>query len=218
MDGAFPDGFRWGTATAAHQIEGGNWNNDWWAWEHTAGSGCVEPSGDACDSWHRWADDVALVAGLGLRQLPVLDRVEPHRAGRGRVVDGRRSTTTGSIGEALLRTGVDPVVTFHHFTTPALGRRRGRLAGPSRRPQTRSLAFCERAAAALAPVLQRACTINEPNIVATAGYLLGHVPARPADVGERRTGERACSSTRTARRSTRSAAARPGCRSGSRSS
>ena len=34
-DRAFPDGFVWGTATAAHQVEGGNWNNDWWAWEHT---------------------------------------------------------------------------------------------------------------------------------------------------------------------------------------
>ena len=43
----FPDGFVWGTATAAHQVEGGNWNNDWWAWEHTEGSPCEEPSGDA---------------------------------------------------------------------------------------------------------------------------------------------------------------------------
>ena len=45
----FPDGFRWGTATAAHQVEGGNWNNDWWAWEHAEGTPCEEPSGDACD-------------------------------------------------------------------------------------------------------------------------------------------------------------------------
>src|SRR5256885_1316150 len=43
----FPEGFLWGTATAAHQVEGGNWNNDWWAWEHQPGSGCVEPSADA---------------------------------------------------------------------------------------------------------------------------------------------------------------------------
>ena len=41
---SFPEGFRWGTATAAHQVEGGNWNNDWWEWEHTPGSGCTEPS------------------------------------------------------------------------------------------------------------------------------------------------------------------------------
>ena len=41
----FPEGFTWGTATAAHQIEGGNTNNDWWAFEHTPGSGCVESVG-----------------------------------------------------------------------------------------------------------------------------------------------------------------------------
>ena len=64
MPRPFPTDFTWGTATAAHQIEGGNWNNDSWDFEHTPGSGCVEPSGDACDSWHRWRDDVALVADI----------------------------------------------------------------------------------------------------------------------------------------------------------
>jgi beta-glucosidase len=63
---AFPEGFTWGTATAAHQIEGGNVNNDWWAFEHTEGSGCTESSGDACDSWGRWEEDADIVAGLGL--------------------------------------------------------------------------------------------------------------------------------------------------------
>ena len=76
----FPDGFLWGTATAAHQIEGGNWNNDWWAFEHQDGSGVLEPSGDACDSFHRWPEDADLVAELGLRHLPLLGGVESHRA------------------------------------------------------------------------------------------------------------------------------------------
>ena len=50
------------------------------AWEHTPGSGCKESSGDCCDSWNRWPEDVALLAGARLHRLPVLDRVEPHRA------------------------------------------------------------------------------------------------------------------------------------------
>ena len=62
----FPEGFLWGTSTAAHQIEGRNGNNDWWAWEHDPDSGCAESSGDACDSMHRWPDDIELVARMGL--------------------------------------------------------------------------------------------------------------------------------------------------------
>jgi hypothetical protein len=62
---SFPDGFLWGTATAAHQVEGGNWNNDWWAWEHAPGTPCPDPSGDACDHWHRYDDDIALLADIG---------------------------------------------------------------------------------------------------------------------------------------------------------
>ena len=62
----FPDGFTWGVATAAHQIEGGNVNNDWWAWEHNPDSGTVAPSGDACDSFHRWPEDIDVIAERGL--------------------------------------------------------------------------------------------------------------------------------------------------------
>ncbi len=79
----FPDGFIWGVATAAHQIEGGNVNNDWWAWEHNPDSGTVAPSGDACDSFHRWPEDVDLIAELGAVGLPLLARMEPDRAGGG---------------------------------------------------------------------------------------------------------------------------------------
>ena len=113
----FPDGFVWGTATAAHQIEGGNWNNDWWAWEHAPGSPCAEPSGDACDSWHRWDRDVALVADLGLgsyRFSVEWSRIEPEPGewSHAAVAHYRR------LCEALLARGIEPTVAFHHFTTP----------------------------------------------------------------------------------------------------
>ena len=85
---SFPAGFVWGTATAAHQVEGGNWNNDWWAWEHTPGSGCAEPSGDACDHWHRWPDDLRMLAGLGFgsyRFSLEWSRIEPEEGELSRV-------------------------------------------------------------------------------------------------------------------------------------
>jgi beta-glucosidase len=178
-DSRFPDGFVWGTATAAHQIEGGNWNNDWWAWEHDPASPCREPSGDACDSWNRWEEDVALIAdlGLGTYRLSVeWSRVEPE--------DGEWSSATVAHYrrqcEALLARGIEPTVTFHHFTTPrwlAVGRPGWEDPGTA----DRFAAFCGRLAAELGDVVRRICTINEPNIVATMGWLLGLFPPGRSD-------------------------------------
>jgi len=183
MSRTFPDGFRWGTATAAHQIEGGNWNNDWWAWEHTDGSGCVEPSGDACDSWHRWPEDVALCVDLGLTDYRFSlewSRIEPEEGEWSDVaVDHYRREC-----ETLLAAGLDPVVTFHHFTTPRWVAADGGWTNP--RTADRFASFCERVAGELAPVLRRACTINEPNVVSTIGHLLGAFPPGARDVELRR--------------------------------
>ena len=129
---AFPEGFTWGTATAAHQIEGGNTNNDWWAFEHTPGSGCAEPSGDACDSWDRWEEDADLVAGLGFdnhRFSVEWSRIEPAEGefSRAALAHYRRQCV------GLRDRGIDPVVTFHHFTTPLwlTDRGAGRAISPS---------------------------------------------------------------------------------------
>src|SRR5207245_8294207 len=61
----FPKGFLWGAATAAHQVEGNNVNNDNWLLEHVKPTLFAEPSGDACDHYHRYADDIQILAGLG---------------------------------------------------------------------------------------------------------------------------------------------------------
>jgi beta-glucosidase len=179
----FPDAFVWGAATAAHQIEGGNWNNDWWAWEHTPHSGCVEPSGDACDSWNRWHEDVALCQQLGLdsyRFSIEWSRIEPER--------GEFSTAAldhyRRIGEALLERGIEPIVTFHHFTSPRWLAEQGGWAEPS--AVDAFARFSERAARALAPVLRKACTINEPNIVALHGFQTGVFPPGQRDRDARR--------------------------------
>ena len=172
-DTRFPEGFGWSTATAAHQIEGGNWNSDWWWWEHAPGSGVAEPSGDACDSWHRWEEDADLVASLGLdsyRFSVEWARVEPE--------DGWFSIATldhyRRQCEGLLARGVEPVVTLHHFTTPRW------LTGRGGWEQTdaadRFAAYAERVAAHLGDLAARFCTINEPNIVASVGWGLGAFP------------------------------------------
>src|SRR5690242_9980348 len=126
---SFPDSFEWGTATAAHQIEGGNWNNDWWEWEHREGSGVVEPSGDACDSWDRWREDTAIVRELGLgtyRFSIEWSRIEPEEGEWSHAaIDHYRR-----IGEALREHGIQPVVTFHHFSSPRWFAARGGWTAP----------------------------------------------------------------------------------------
>src|SRR4051794_14076283 len=61
----FPPNFMWGTATASHQVEGGNANNDWWDWESSPGhirDGTV--SGRACDHYRLFREDFDLLADL----------------------------------------------------------------------------------------------------------------------------------------------------------
>src|SRR5262245_58303669 len=192
----FPSRFEWGAATAAHQIEGGNWNNDWWRWEHTPTSGCEEPSGDACDSWNRWRDDVALVRDIGLdsyRFSIEWSRIEPEAGEWSRAaVDHYRR-----IGEGLLECGINPVVTFHHFTSPRWFADQGGWTSDDA-PELFAQ-FCERAAAALSPILRRACTVNEPNIVASAGYMIGTIPPGEKDLSSaRRASELFCRAHRMA--------------------
>ena len=78
----FPDGFLWGAATAAHQVEGNNINSDWWVKEHAADTPIAEPSGDATDSFHRYRQDMKLLADAGLNAYRFSiewARIEPER-------------------------------------------------------------------------------------------------------------------------------------------
>jgi beta-glucosidase len=61
----FPEGFLWGAATAGHQVEGGNVNADLWPLEWVENSTFVDPSGDACDHYHRYPEDIERLAALG---------------------------------------------------------------------------------------------------------------------------------------------------------
>jgi beta-glucosidase len=173
MSHHFPDGFVWGTATAAHQIEGGNVNNDWWAFEHDPASGCVDVSGDACDSFNRYADDIALVARLGFSSYRFSlewSRIEPEEGEFSRVaLDHYRRMVATCREEGIL-----PVVTFHHFTQPRWLAAVGSWEAPE--APDRFARFCARATAHLGDLIGMAGTINEPNVVATMGWRHGIFP------------------------------------------
>ena len=172
-DADFPEGFLFGSSTAAHQVEGGNANNDWWAWEHTAGTPAVEPSGDAIDQYHRYAEDFALLAELGqnAHRCRSSGRASsPSRASSA----ARRSSTTGACSARCRSTGLEAFVTLHHFTNPRWFAERGGWA--ARDAVERFERYCEVVARELGDLMPWACTINEPQIVAREGYLKGHFP------------------------------------------
>ncbi len=181
MTYSFPDGFLWGTSTAAHQVEGGTWNNDWWAFEHTPGSGTVEPAGDACDHFWRYPTDIAMLADLGFgayRFSLEWSRIEPD--------EGEFSNAALDHYRRMCATtrdlGLVPVVTFHHFTTPRWAVADGGWTDPA--IVDRFARFCERAVAHLGDEIGIACTINEPNIVSLMGWLVGAFPPGHHELGE----------------------------------
>ena len=153
-------GFLWGVATAAHQIEGNNVNSDYWVLENVPATGFPDRSGDACDSWERWREDLALVRAMGLNAYHFSvewARVEPEPGHFSTAVLGHYRQMCIACREA----GVAPVVTFHHFTSPkwfaALGG--WEVMGNV----DHFVRYCDRTARALGDVIDWACTLNEPN-------------------------------------------------------
>ena len=171
----FPDGFLWGTATAAHQVEGGNWNNDWWAWEHAEGTRRARSRrATRATSYWRYPEDLDLVGGLGFgayRFSLEWSRIEPEY--------GEFSTATldhyRRVIAACRDRDVLPVVTFHHFTNPRWMTPRT-AGGRTRRPRTGSRRSASAAVGHFGDEIGMACTINEPNIVSLMGWLMGVFP------------------------------------------
>jgi beta-glucosidase len=176
---SFPEGFLFGASISAHQTEGGNVNSDWWWWEHAPSSPCREPSGDACDFYHRYANDIEMLAGLGLNAFRFgieWARIEP--------ADGEFSQAELDHYRRLLDAchdrGVLPLVTFHHFTNPRWLHDEGGFA--SEQFADHFERYCDRVAAALGDRMAYACTINEPQGLGSSGWVLGINP--PGRVGD----------------------------------
>jgi beta-glucosidase len=174
-DLVFPPSFLWGTATAAHQVEGGNANSDWWDWEQRPGTPCADRSGVACDHYRRYPEDVATLAGLGLnayRYSVEWARIEPEDGvfAQDELDHYRRMT------DVVREAGMTPMATLHHFTLPRWVARRGGWANPG--TPARFARYCDTVTRALGDRLDWYCTINEPGVVAFGGYLgaLGFPP------------------------------------------
>jgi len=177
----FPAGFFWGSATAAHQVEGGNTNNDWWDWEHTPGSAAVESSGDGIDQWHRYDEDFGLLASLGQnahRFSLEWSRIEP--------AEGEFSLAALDHYKRVLDSlhGLDltPFTTLYHFTLPRWFAERGGWLAPDALDLFGR--YVEKVAAVLGDRMPYVCTINEPQIVSLMAYGVGDFPPGEQDLGK----------------------------------
>lgn len=156
----FRNGFLWGASTAPHQIEGNNINSDWWAREGLMPG--MEISGDACDSYHRYAEDMELLAKAGFNSYRFgieWARVEPRpgQFSRAELAHYRRMIETS------LSLGLTPVVTLHHFSNPRWFAEEG--GWTSDRSAERFVDYVTEVTSILDGV-DWVATINEPNMMA----------------------------------------------------
>lgn len=170
----FPPGFHWCAATAAHQIEGGNINSDWWDWEQVPGHiANGDKSGAACDSWHRVSEDIALLKDLGVdtyRFSIEWAKIEP--------VEGQYDPAAiahyKSEVDQLKKAGISPIITLQHFTMPRWLRAKGgwEWAGA----EGEFMKYAALVYTKIAPGVRDWITINEPMVNVLGGYYEGIIP------------------------------------------
>ncbi len=184
----FPKDFLWGAATSSYQIEGA-WNEDgksesnWDRFSHTSGHIIDKSTGDvAVDHYHRWREDVALMAELGLKAYRfsiAWPRVLP--SGWGKVNPAGLGFYSRLVDE-LLSHGIQPLVTLYHWDHPQVLEDRGGWT-----VRTTAEAFAEYAevlARQLGDRVTMWATFNEPWVSAFLGYMQGvHAPGHH-DLGE----------------------------------
>ncbi|WP_434740813.1 GH1 family beta-glucosidase [Micromonospora sp. SH-82] len=180
---SFPEGFVWGSATAAYQIEGaatedGRGPSIWDTYSHTPGRTLNGDTGDvAADHYHRWAEDLGHIKELGLdayRFSIAWPRVQPGGSGAfnqagidfySRLVDG------------LLEAGVRPVATLYHWDLPQELEDAG--GWPVRDTALRFQEYAAGIVTALGDRVHTWTTLNEPWCSAYLGYASGvHAPGR----------------------------------------
>ena len=175
----FGKDFLWGSATAAHQIEGNCTNNNWYQFESAVdaqGKPRIlngQKAGLCCDGWNLYKDDVQLMKALSLnayRFSVEWSKIEPKQG----EFDAGALDHYEKVVDELLANGIEPVITLHHFTNPIWFEDKGAfLQDDSPEIFTR---FVERVVNKLAPKVKFWCTINEPAVYAFLGYFNAEFP------------------------------------------
>ena len=157
----FPPKFLWGAATAAHQVEGNNVNSDNWLLERAPNTMYKEPSGDACDHYHLYEQDINTLADLGFNAYRFSiewARIEPEKGffSRAELEHYRRML------EACHKRGLTPLVTYSHFTLPRWFAYQG--AWENSESSDLFARYCEKSTVHLGDLIGYTATFNEPDI------------------------------------------------------
>lgn len=180
---SFQPGFLFGTATAAHQIEGGN-DNDWTRWEQGSYEGGrphiknADQSGRATDSWNKFDQDLQLMKDLhsnAYRFSIEWSRVQPTRD----TWNEAALTQYLQWAQALRQNGIEPMVTLFHFSLPKWVADQGGFE--SDQTVEDFDAFVRHVSQRLGGEVDLWCTLNEPNVYVTFGYVLGEWPPGKSD-------------------------------------
>jgi len=180
MNTVFPEGFVWGAATAAYQIEGataqdGRGPSIWDTFSHTPGRVFHGDTGDvACDHFNRVDEDLALIRELGLgayRFSVAWPRVQPD----GKSVNRKGLDFYARLVDGLLERGVQPALTLYHWDLPQALQDAG--GWPSRQTADRFAEYADIVAGELGDRVRMWITINEPWVASWVGYGIGrHAP------------------------------------------
>lgn len=167
----FPDGFLWGAATSAHQVEGNNNNNDWWEFEQTLPENMR--SGTTGDQYHLFKTDLALAKQFNhnAHRLSIeWSRIEPEKGQFNEVeIEHYREVLS-----EIKNQGMKIMLTLHHFTNPLWISHKGGWANPQTSGYFAS--YTEKVVSELGQYVDFWVTINEPSLVAGQSYLRGIFP------------------------------------------
>src|SRR5579875_52182 len=188
-----PPGFLWGTAISAYQSEGNNTNADVWLLENLKPTVYRDRSGDACDSYNRYAEDIALNAALGLNCYRFgieWSRIEPSPG----AFSNAELDHYARVLETCHAHGQTPVVTFNHFTSPLWFSERGGWEATD--APDLFARYCETTARRLGPMMGLATTFNEANIQQLVQLFAMVLPPNPATAEMMAAARRATGSPR----------------------
>jgi len=169
---AMPKAFLWGAAISAHQSEGNDVNSDSWLLENLPETVYKDPSGDACDSYHRYEQDFAIARAIGLNCYRFgieWARIEPEPGAFSQAeLDHYKRVLASCRAHGLL-----PILSYNHFTVPRWFAMRGGWEVPD--SADLFARYCDRATRALGDQIGMAAPFNEANIQLLIKVLRGIV-------------------------------------------